>query len=1789
MRDAPHTVMRPAMPNAVLRRIPVLAGLALLGGLLSCGREVTGPNGRGPMATLAFDPTMPSIRLLGNGEVLGLGDVVPFERVRVVLRRANGEVAGEQMVAFAAGQQTVTVAITVQLGAGASSTGEALSATMKYINAAGDTVFSGGPLEVIARPASSGNPPPPVQLPITYVGPGSDAAGISISPDSVVGVINQQATFSAIVVTAGQTPIPNAPVAYSSTDSARVRVNVATGVATLVGARGTALIIAQTANDRADTALVRITPTPSAIVLVSGGNQQTLQGTPFPNPVRVRVNAVDGLGVPGVTVNFAVTRGQGSVSVPSAVTDAAGEAQVSWIAGDSAGAAILTASVATPVLSLPVAGQQISSAPTSLTFSGSPANFTAGDTIPPFSVSVRDGTGAVVNGFSGNVALSLTGGTAGASIIGGATRAAVNGVATFPGLTIDRGGTGYRIVATVSGVPPVSTNTFDVAAAPPRFVNVLSGAGQTAPPSTPLPDSVRVRVTDVFGFPQPGLTVQFAVAAGGGAVSPASVTTNADGRAATQWTLGAAGAQQITVTVGSIQPVPVNATLFTGGGTPTLFIGTEQISATIGSTRSVPVFITPPPGTAVVAQLVTRDSLVAKWTVDSTIFGAGVGLRSPTLSGRGVGSTYAVVSSSAGNDSVLVTVDSVGIFFGSYSGRSALVGDTMPFLVRLSAPAGQGGATVVVRSPDTLALRVATGSGRTPPNSPCDLYCYDLKATPDEVTILSTPGDSAVVTIPEGQLSGYVVLLPVGPSANGITVTATAPQMASGDMTLYIEPAQLYLYEYFGVPLNSAMPVGHRNGAEVYVYYSVARDVRVRITSRNPGVVRADSAVVLPSSSYYYGEVARFFYEGLQPGSTWIVVSAPGFATDSFPVTVVAPWLVISQSNPVLAVGSDYDLLVYGSIDSVTTASYAYPPRGSPLSVGASSSDPTVARVIETGPIGTDRHDTQVRVRGLAAGTAWIRTTAPGYAADSVLVTVQGATLQVQEPYFRIGRGQYHESMRLQLLGGGNIVTTGQTATVTSSDTSVLAVLTPELPFATNGSSPFVRLLGKGVGSANITITVPGITPDVRAWTVTTPDLFLSTFGGGGNINADSASYSISVSMRDGVNVSRPAADTVFAMLRSTNPAVMLVTDSIARFLPGSSSNNTARVRAIGPGTALLVLSAPNFRSDTSGLITVQPRRLEISGAATQVTGRGLIMPMTVIRRSPPTNALPITITRQGPAGVVPVAAMDSIRAGSGSWTFALRAGASTGLDTIIVSAAGHASDTLFVSVGTSTAEIFAQYSGYVGEQDEFVSASMRPSSIFSYRSASDTVRFRFVSSDTTIIRVIRDTIRVNAGAPVAETGGYGIVRYVRPGSAWLRLIDPSGFFDTDSQEVFVGLRTLYLGGGSPVLGINQQSNPFENYVYRDDPGPDSLWVRLASSSPSSVSVTDSVLIEPFSSYAYYTVVAGDSVGSARITANAAGFAESRQDVYVTRSTVRPYAYYGTTLGVDGLAEIDLYLTDLDGYTREATVPVPIRLRVDDPSILSAGADSIATFAVGESMVRLQTLRGVAPGRGNVTIEDRRGDILQAIIPASSPVEVRENELLFGQYGYKVGLGATTQAFNLYFTSSTIGPARWARVTAAAGRVRATTDSVLVDPAQGSFHYFALEGLALGTDTLIVSAPGYAPDTAIVDVGRNLLRAITFIPPTIRQGDSVLVTLRLQGPDEYSILEPITAPMSLTFTSGGGLQAVAVGGGNLTTTAIPIGASNISFWLRATGPAGGSITVTGPSIQTYQLGVATRP
>ena len=109
----------------------------------------------------------------------------------------------------------------------------------------------------------------------------------------------------------------------------------------------------------------------------------------------------------------------------------------------------------------------------------------------------------------------------------------------------------------------------------PATVTIEAGGQQTAGSREPVPVAPTVVVRDAQGRPLSGVSVQFAVTAGGGTVEGGSPTTDAAGIAkVTTWRLGATGEQTLSAQVGSLTPAVFRATILPGSETIDVGIGT---------------------------------------------------------------------------------------------------------------------------------------------------------------------------------------------------------------------------------------------------------------------------------------------------------------------------------------------------------------------------------------------------------------------------------------------------------------------------------------------------------------------------------------------------------------------------------------------------------------------------------------------------------------------------------------------------------------------------------------------------------------------------------------------------------------------------------------------------------------------------------------------------------------------------------------------------------------------------------------------------------------------------------------------------------------------------------------------------------------------------------------------------------------------------------------------------------------------------------------------------------------
>src|SRR5262249_10552177 len=145
-------------------------------------------------------------------------------------------------------------------------------------------------------------------------------------------------------------------------------------------------------------------------------------------------------------------------------------------------------------------------APAKLTFIAPPNTTAAGDLIPVVQVAVRDAYGNTLPNATNPVTVTLGATPTGATLSGTLTTNAVNGVATFPYLSIDQSNTGFSLTASSGTLATVTSPQFNIN--PARVAAKL--AFVTSPDPTligvVITPAVRVLIQDALGNTMTGAT-----------------------------------------------------------------------------------------------------------------------------------------------------------------------------------------------------------------------------------------------------------------------------------------------------------------------------------------------------------------------------------------------------------------------------------------------------------------------------------------------------------------------------------------------------------------------------------------------------------------------------------------------------------------------------------------------------------------------------------------------------------------------------------------------------------------------------------------------------------------------------------------------------------------------------------------------------------------------------------------------------------------------------------------------------------------------------------------------------------------------------------------------------------------------------------------------------------------------------------------------------------------------------------------------------------------------------------
>lgn len=362
----------------------------------------------------------------------------------------------------------------------------------------------------------------------------------------------------------------------------------------------------------------------------------------------------------------------------------------------------------------------------SLAFSQQPTNAASGASLTPaVTVKVLDSNGVLLTSSTASVSIAISSGTGttGATLSGTLTQSAINGVATFNNLSIDKGGTGYTLKATSGTLTSATSNTFNITSGTATKL-VYAQQPTTTTAGSAINPAVTVQVQDASGnvVTTDSSTVSIAISSGGvlsggstlsvAAVNGVATFSNLVPTKSGSYTLSATDGSLTAATSSNFTVNPAALDHFlvekSGGGT----IGTQtagtafslRITAQDVNNNTVTSFTS-------TASLTSTGALTGS-PVTSGAFTAGVlDPQSVTITNTGSFTTTATASSKTGTSAAFTVNAGVAnkLAITSVNGGSNPTAGTGFSVVVQAQDANGNPANVVATTGLTLSLNTGTG------------------------------------------------------------------------------------------------------------------------------------------------------------------------------------------------------------------------------------------------------------------------------------------------------------------------------------------------------------------------------------------------------------------------------------------------------------------------------------------------------------------------------------------------------------------------------------------------------------------------------------------------------------------------------------------------------------------------------------------------------------------------------------------------------------------------------------------------------------------------------------------------------------------------------------------------------------------------------------------------------------------------------------------------------------------------------------------------------------------------
>lgn len=1357
--------------------------------------------------------------------------------------------------------------------------------------AAGDPGTS-APISVCGANSYCTGVDPTVTLTVTALVPSTGTLVASPSPTTTIGTTTLTAQFKRDTANSANAAEPGAPSGVVAFTAAGNSVGTAP------------LVLDTTATFVATTSTTQIPAAAIPVIAPSAGTYTSAQTITI-------ADATPGAKIYYTADGTAPTAASTLYSGPFVITTSQTISAVAIAAGYRASAVASQAYVIRILM------------PVGLAFVSQPVNTATGVVIaPPVTVAVVDVNGNTVTNSSIPVTLSFGNnpGDAG-TLLGTLTQNAVNGIATFPDLSIVTIADGYTLLASGGGLNQGTSNAFNITPYPiaVKLFDPLIGVTSTLPGTFTLSHVA----------PQGGVVVSLASSSTSlVSVSPATVTI-------------AAGQTTGNFTYTGVQPAPgtpppANNNLGVAtitASAPNYLAGSADVTETYSlvSLGTIPPvapaqvldlalsLATNAPAGGVTIHFTSSDPTVA--TITSSVFvpaGQRTAAANPQITGIKIGTTTVTATAQGyAPDTRSVNVTVVASF--NPTGITINMATSNIPTLNISAPAQAGGITFTLSSDDTTKVTVP-----------------------------------ASVTIPAGQTSVAVPITGIAPTSGNVAVRADSAGVTEAVLNVNVSSALSFYYstETAGVNLEVSN--------NVYLPASSPTPVTVTITSSNPAVALiSKSGTTVGSASLTYtnvtsaGYLATFYIQGKTTGTTTLTVTATGYTAGTSTITVNPSGFVFyggyNSGISTTTLATPYGLTIYPAILnndlSYYTTSTVSPGVG-PVSLSVTSATTSVG-TISTSPVIFNPGDSsqQTNFKPASAGTTVISLGTPSVTSFNKSTSFQSFTATVTTPALSFYYTTETDGVNMQV--NNNVYlpdapASAQAVTVTSSDPTI-AVLSTSATTVGSGSISFPGITsagyvatfyiqGKRVGTVTLTAHTPGFTDATSTITVN-PSGFV--FSGGYNngistttFSSPSALYVYPAILNTDLSyyttsTISPGVPQVSIPVTSATTSVGTISTSPIVFNPGDSSQST-NFQPVGAGTTTIALGTPSITSFSKS-VTYQSFTATVTAPAlsfyygTETGGVNLQIGNNVYLPVAPPSAETFTITSSNPA--VALLSKDGTTVGSSSISFpGITAagyqlsfyiqGKTTGTTTLTVSGNGYTSATSTITVNPSGFVFSTGYNNgistttFSSPSNLYLYPAILNSNLTYYTTAAISPGVAATSVPVSSSNTVVGTISASPAVfHPGDTSQFVTFQPTSAGTTTLSIVEPIVGFSTaanyTSFTATVTAPALSLYNTSLITGAGLENT---NNVYLPVAPPNPVTVTVTSNGPNltlskdatTVGVTSITFTNVTSAgYVGTFYVQGQTTGATTVTASAPGYTNA-----VGTATVNPAGFaFNSTQG----------------------------------------------------------------------------------------------------------------------------------------------------------------------------------------------------------------------------------------------------------------------------------------------------